>query len=1295
MARLIEKTHYESTEKNANWEKLLPELFKRLLSVSTGGIKLADAYTADGENYRVTGFDGVVVLEEECEGIPAGNVCIEYGATSSRSGLITKANDELKRVEGALQKPDDFAFVMVGRATWSGEIEVGDKDNKKKELWQEKATQDTKFKQVILFDQARLIDWVNRDVDTCLWLLQELGLIPNAAAYGVCSAEERISLWKRRFRDDVSPEILLDGQASLLELRDALLGEQSINYLLGNSDREAAVAACQLCLSSSELDHIPVVCVQNEAGLNLLKKVGMRHIVILEGEAASHPNLLEQHSVLVAKAISSDPGLSNCYLLQRPDIPTFAKHIEPVDKQSAETIAKAAGRNLSALERLRGTVEGEKCLWADPDLANAPLIKRLGMVTAWNISRAIRREDREKPGAKRDFIYKDVEALIHHTGVQTYSEIESIVKKHGRNPLSRAGSADPMFVATSSIVTLNGPVDAFFRLARYYTDDDYDAFEKLLQEVLSDKVRQGVDRDQVFDPSDYSGFSSDFVGGVILTFVLIGIFGEEPDLNLSPHGQKCTDWCRNVYQTSVPQLLDNPQFGATIEEWLPLLAEGVPQPFLESLEAAIEGNAEGMAAVFKAQESKFSFMDFHLGASLLWALERLAWFPEHVEQVCRLLMKLHLAVSPMDDRQGNQPLASLQGILSFGVPQTAADTKQRRKIIRRLASEFGTNVLELLVPLLETRGGRFVMSTSKPIFSRVQEQSLTWGDVYEMRDEAVEQAISVAALNAANLAKLVECLPSMVDDYFYRFIAQVSNVEHDEVGVDELLEALRAFTGRHRQFSNADWAIDDERLTKLEVEFERLQPDDSNRHLWLFKSSWVETFRERTDDPQSDLAEHRRLAVEDIVANYADELPDFLQRVASPFAAGLALAQATSNSSSIMDYILTVAPDYQHDLELIRGMSRGAALGNPDEWVDTINSKADAFSKTVGELIGEGLYNGPTILAAATTGGLPPQVSSGFWKSANAYSFTGDNLSQAVVDGFNSVGRIHDLAHVVANVPSVPIETLRLVAKEYLKSVSNAYSEGRPRGQLDLYHYWELLGIAEDRGALSLKEIAALEFPLAEALRFDGPKRTPAVYRFLAEEPAEFFELIPILYKRDDVSTDETGSESSDEDPPRKDMWRSAFHIMENMNVLPGSKEGHIDDEALMSWVEKLLNIAQEKQFEKGASIAIGQLLSKSPIDPTDHIWPHTAVRKVIEKYPNERLVSAMRTGQFNSRGVISGSMEDYYGKSASIFRQWADKVDRFPHTQSLLRSIAKSDQGWADREADERTSQESKPGIS
>ena len=536
----------------------------------------------------------------------------------------------------------------------------------------------------------------------------------------------------------------------------------------------------------------------------------------------------------------------------------------------------------------------------------------------------------------------------------------------------------------------------------------------------------------------------------------------------------------------------------------------------------------------------------------------------------------------------------------------------------------------------------------------------------------------------------------MVNEIFDRFVAQISSINGDDTGVDELLEALRTFTGRHRQFSDAEWAIENERLSQLEVEFERLQPDNSNRYLWLFKSSWVETFRERTDDPQSDLAEHRRLALEGILNKYADELSDFLQKVGSPFAAGIALAQATPNSSAIMDHILTISSDDEQGQELIRGMSRGAAIKNPAEWVAIINSKADAFSKHLSELVGEGLYNAPPILDAATTGGLPPQVSSGFWRSANAYSFVGENLSQAVVDGFKSVGRIHDLAHVVANDPSVPIETVRLIANEYLKSVSNAYSEGRPRGQLELYHYWELLGVAEDRGALSLSELAKLEFPLAEALRFNGPERAPALYRFLAEEPEEFFDLIPILYKRDDAPKDESGvAYSSEEDQPDEGIWRPAFHVMENMNVIPGSNEGGVDEEKLTVWVEKVFEIAREKQFEKGASIAVGQLLSKSPVDPTDHIWPHAAVRKVIEAHPRERLISAMRTGQFNSRGVISGPMEDYYAKSAAKFGQWADELDDFPHTQSLLRSIAKSDQGWADREAEERISQENKPGIS
>jgi hypothetical protein len=91
-------------------------------------------------------------------------------------------------------------------------------------------------------------------------------------------------------------------------------------------------------------------------------------------------------------------------------------------------------------------------------------------------------------------------------------------------------------------------------------------------------------------------------------------------------------------------------------------------------------------------------------------------------------------------------------------------------------------------------------------------------------------------------------------------------------------------------------------------------------------------------------------------------------------------------------------------------------------------------------------------------------------------------------------------------------------------------------------------------------------------------------------------------------------------------------------------------------------------------SVVVGELLSYSPIDPGDQIWPHKCVRKIIETYADERMTSALVTAEFNERGEIMGSAKRYYLDSADKFKAWAKQLSASPKTQAMLNQIVEND---------------------
>lgn len=1283
MQRLVDNSVFHRSMGNPVWERILPELISRLLSrAKVEG--LGSLRIPAGENYKRPGLDGQIILEQNFGPIPAGRLVFEFGSQAETADFKNKANDEFLRVSKLKTDYDDLVFVVVGRALWDDVVVTKAEGRKatEKAFWIEESLKapGQPFKEIVIIDQERLIILLSNDLPTAIWLYEKLGLAA-PATLGVRSTEQRIDIFQRRFSVPVSPALLVEDQDWAVRIVEQLSGaEQRPLTVFGNTPKEAAVAVAHLVSNDSKLADVPAICVSSENGVKLLEGVNLPHIVILEDNAASKAALtLKSHRLVLCKAISRQVVQGQPLVIGRPEIEIFAKHIGTLEGDlSQEQVAKACGRTLTALERRYPTGFAEDAPWDDPDLTEAPLIRMLAAVGGWNTTKIYDRE-----ADSRRYQYKDVSLLLTLTAQKEYKKLADIVKRFGRDSDKRSGASDPLFAMSANVVAINAPLDALFRLAGQMTDEDFDALENMLIAALSSRSESLPNPDAIYDPAKEQGYSENLVGGLILTFVLIGVFGAKEPLSIQVHGRSSDQWCSRIYKEVVPELAEYPAFSNAIRQWQSLLAEGMPYAFLESLETLLKGQNKVIQDIFKTQESRWGFGQFHLGTAILWALERLAWREELVERVCETLFDLHVAGRPFDGRVGNTPLNSLKTILYPGLAQTSVDAQTRIKIFSRLAARHGTDALSLFVPLIDTRGG-WVMSTSKPLFTQVNKAGDTWQDVYDARDHLTRLSISCASNSAKAISELVDPSAGYKAETFDDLILAIQDVEIDDEGFDILREEIRDFVGRHRRFSDAKWAAEASRTERLEHEAIRLTPNDSRKFLWLFEKPYVDLHEGDYKLQEKKLEEFRNDAALYALCEGPTNTIQFILSCESVGTAAMSVGRTACNPSDIL-YLCRLAGEPatndsggDNESVLLRGLSGGAFSKFGEGWLNCISSNRTEFSDQKLRRMGGGLYPQGEVTQMLCETKLPESLRIGFWSEVNVYAFFHHKLPKKGIDALLNAGRAHEMAALISKRDNVlPDEQAVKVAKSYVDHLAGAFAEGRGQGALGMHNFWEMLGALEARKLMTLEEIAKLEFPFARTFRFDRPERPLAIHRLLATEPNQVLDFAKIHFKSDDSLNSENNTEAEEADVPDQipaANRESIYHVFDTFDIIPGRDGSSIDGEVLSKWIEEMHSLFLEAGFKSAYSVIVGELLSNSPADPDDQIWPHQEIRKIIEKYATEKMISACVTAEFNNRGVIVGSAEQYYLKSSDKFKAWADQVSDSPKTQTMLNQIVSND---------------------
>ena len=187
-------------------------------------------------------------------------------------------------------------------------------------------------------------------------------------------------------------------------------------------------------------------------------------------------------------------------------------------------------------------------------------------------------------------------------------------------------------------------------------------------------------------------YSRQLAEGLAETLAAMGGLGREIRIST----MTLADWPARIVRRVFEHAASDWRLWASLAPSLPLLAEAAPRQFLDAVET--RGGEDGpLFELFKQEGDNPFGSSPHTG--LLWALEGLAWSPDHLPRVASVLTKL--ARLDPGGRTANRPRVSLRRIFLIWYPQNTLPWRDQLHVLESLIRrdpETGWQVIADLLP---------------------------------------------------------------------------------------------------------------------------------------------------------------------------------------------------------------------------------------------------------------------------------------------------------------------------------------------------------------------------------------------------------------------------------------------------------------------------------------------------------------------------------------------------------------------------------------------------------------------
>lgn len=1223
----------------------LPALVRRLITATGQG--LIGLSIRAGEGVQFPGWDGKVEAAGSDLHVPEGISVWEMG-TNGR--VAQKANEDYQKrtVDPDGVDAAETIYIFVTPRRWTGKAD-----------WAAARNAEGVWKEVRVYDADDLEHWLERARGVHAWFSATLGKDP----YEAESLETWWESWSQATAPPIPPDLLLSGRATATEKVQTHVQQAPSTHTVAADSQEEAVAFVAAALHG------------NDGSAAMLG----RTVIVRSPSAWRRLAVSEQPLVLLPFFDGADVALAlrgghHVIVPVGREVGTETQHELPrLRRGGIEAALKGAGLPDGKASRL-ATLGRRSLLSLRRTMAVSPVVQ----APEWS-----------RPEYGRDILPAvlvgrwvdgregDREAVAELAG-RSYDEVAATLTRWANTsdpPVRRVG--DVWFVAAKQ--------DAWTLLARHLTPDDLRRFQEVAVKVLGsdDPSFDLTPRERFLAPisGQTRPYSSHLIAGLADTLAMMGSVSDAVPL---AGGRRSRDEAALV----VRELLDAANEDPSGRRWsmvsgaLPALAEAAPEVFLRAVDVGLRGG-EPLAAVF--QDHDQDGYDFMFGGSsahtgLLWALENLAWSPQHIVPASLALAKL-AAIDP-GGRLANRPINSLYNIHVLWTQGTAATVDERMRaldVIRQRVPEVSWTLLLRLIP----SGHGSSSPPHAPTWRDWKPDDaggVLYTDLYRGIDAVCERVLDDVEADAERWADAVKRYDDFPPAYKTRIVETLRGLDPETLSEEArrtIADTARDLVARHRAYPDAKWSLPPGDLDPLEASCEHLRPDDpAYRHRWLFVQGGLRAFKDRGDyrKQHEALQEAQTEAVAEVYAARGVEgvfgWAEQLDGAVGPRWLGNALGGVELSTDDDEAVLAALGSEEEARRQLATGfVARRTSLAGDNwaKWARGIVSGHPDWSPDHKAHFLAVLPATPRVWDIAEDE--ETEVDRAYWLLAHHYGLP--ERGEACVRAARKLiehGRPHtavDLLDLYADeIPEGPPDDLVAEALE-------ASARTEPLVSLDqmfTYHVGRHLDRLAEH-SFDEERLAALEWMYLPVFRYEK-RRSPILHSALSNNPEDFVAMVSLVYRAE-------GEEPRELSESEQAKAMTAHDLLDSWRDVPGKREDNtIDQEELFAWVNETRRLLSEAGRLSSGDHRIGRVLRYGP-PPKEDEWPCEPIRELIEAVASDELEDGLRIEVYNSRGTTSRGVTEGGAQERELVKQYRRyarfAVRAWPRTAALLERIARS----------------------
>ena len=1244
--KLVTRDNIERWADTTFSKAALPYLISRLVRATTPASTKANL--PSGSATYIGGWDGIVNCESETAYVPKGTSLWEFGTNSDIKG---KADGDYNKRKGNPIgfTPKDSVFVFVTPRLWS-----------KKDEWVKEKKAENHWKDVIVYDSVDIEQWLDIALSVSRWFAAQDG-VDTYPFDGIMTADEFWEEWSIGAKGLVLlPESIIAGREyEKNQLLTTLQGDPTIKGIKASTKNEAIafIIAAAKTFPDDDSDRFfsKALIIDTEGnfrGVRINTNTSLNLIPRFDEAQPLYAAVSKGHHVLVPLGADDD------FNQETITLPTIDRDGQinsliksGVSKDEAEKFSRESGRNITILKKLLGFPYNKAKWFFKEDIREIIPALLLGR---WN-----------------ETFVGDIE-LIEQLSNQKYADYLITLNKwknFEESPIIQIGET----------WRLTSPLDLWTNLSTQLTENDF----KNLQQCFSQAFKKG---NPIIKPNDENDFAASFNKkrkysnwsreGLTQSLILVGRLGDSIKI---PNLNKPQNWVDNI----VLDLLYN----ATGETWisvdheLPLISEASPDSFLKSVNNSLVKEKPEIMEMFEEEDGFLHKTSHHTG--LLWALENLAWLPEYLRDTSLILLQL----SRLDPggNLSNRPLNSITEIFKPWHYQTLASYDERMAVLKYITEREQETGWSLLIRMLPEHHG-VAHPTHKMRWRMFDENTnlkYTYQEIWDTHSTVIEILIDLFDYDENKFSQLIDKVTDLIQKDRNRVLTWADEVYLKvEQKSFTTWATIRKTLDHHRSCPDADWALPESELKRLEDLYNKLEPASIlDKYIWLFNDHWPrfsEGFVSKDNESEKHHEPYQKRvddARKGAVINFISELGlnkalELRNEISQLWAFGYALADVITKQENIRT-ICKCLYDEDNKITFIHGFIYRKWIKEGFAWVKALFSDLRGMDYSDHALSNILIPINQNQKLWDFISSLNEEIQNLYWKNVRLHFYhISDTEKVFGVKMLLTHKRFFAAIDIASRFPTV-IPT-NLLAEMLRRAGTEESSETIRFKGYEIERIFEEIDNREDIEKSTLIQLEWLYPPILDSY---GTRRNPInLEDELVNNPNFFIDVLKWIYFPKDKTLLEEERKGITDEVIQKSRAKQSYHLLNSWKKIPGMKEDHsIDEIELRNWIDKVRELAKNVSRLEFADGQIGKVLAQYPENVPE--WPQETIFKVIEDINSDSMKNNYSSALFNKRGSSSrGAFDggDIEREKAAYFEKLEkDFKNKYPNVAEIFKRLS------------------------